>query len=304
MYFSRPIKQPTNCMEDKTTMIEINTIEEMNQWTETKKRENNTIGFVPTMGFLHEGHLSLLKRAKEKTDIVVMSVFVNPLQFGEGEDFEEYPRDKQRDASLAAEHGVDVLFYPTVDEMYPAPMSASVKVHHGVDVLCGASRPGHFDGVATVVLKLFQIIEPDKAFFGMKDAQQITVIHRMVDDFHLDIDIIPVEIIREEDGLAKSSRNVNLSSLERDEGPNIYKTLKTARKYAKGRQIISAAELEIWVEKELESKLSGTIDYVQVLRFPDLIVPTNFQGEMILAVAVYYEHVRLIDNITWTQGEF
>jgi len=288
-------------MEGKSEMIEINTIQEMNRWTETKKREGYTIGFVPTMGFLHEGHLSLLKRAKEETDKVVMSVFVNPLQFGEGEDFEEYPRDKQRDAALAEKNGVDVLFYPTVAEIYPSPMSVTLKVHHGVDVLCGASRPGHFDGVATIVLKLFQMIKPDKAFFGMKDAQQITVIERMVVDFYLKIDIVRVGIIREKDGLAKSSRNVNLSSAERDEAPIIYETLKKARQQALDKQIISASELTLWVEEQLATRLMGTVDYVQVLRFPDLTTPATFEGEMILAIAVYYEHARLIDNITWNQ---
>lgn len=283
-------------------MIEITTFQEMNQWTKSLKRDGYNVGFVPTMGFLHEGHLSLIERAKEETDIVVMSIFVNPLQFGEGEDFEEYPRDKQRDAVLAADHGVDVLFYPNVDEMYPRPMSLTLKVHQGVDVLCGASRPGHFDGVATVVMKLFQIITPDKAFFGMKDAQQITVIQRMVDDFHLMIDIVPVEIIREKDGLAKSSRNVNLSQSEREEATFIYKTLKRAKREAVDKQIISAAELEHWVKKQLETNLfGGTIDYVQVLKFPDLTVPTDFEGKMILAIAVYYERARLIDNITWNQ---
>lgn len=292
-------------MEDKIEMIEINTIQQMNQWTQSKKQEGYKIGFVATMGFLHEGHLSLIERAKEETDIVVMSVFVNPLQFGEGEDFEEYPRDKNRDATLAAEHGVDVLFYPTIDEMYPSPMSVTLKVHHGVNVLCGASRPGHFDGVATIVLKLFQIIKPDKAFFGMKDAQQVSVIQKMVDDFHLKIDIVPVDIIRESDGLAKSSRNVNLSEIERDEAPKIYETLKKAKQQAQDNQITSGVEMELWVEKQLGTKLSkGKIDYVQVLRFPDLTEPTTtFEGEMILAVAVHYEHARLIDNITWNQVE-
>lgn len=292
-------------MEDKIEMIEINTTQQMNQWTQSKKQEGYKIGFVATMGFLHEGHLSLIERAKEETDIVVMSVFVNPLQFGEGEDFEEYPRDKQRDATLAAEHGVDVLFYPTMDEMYPSPMSVTLTVHHGVDVLCGASRPGHFDGVATIVLKLFQIIKPDKAFFGMKDAQQVSVIQRMVDDFHLKIDIVPVDIIRESDGLAKSSRNVNLSEVERDEAPKIYETLKKAKQQAQDNQITSALEMELWVEKQLGTKLSkGKIDYVQVLRFPDLTEPTTtFEGEMILAIAVHYDHARLIDNITWNQVE-
>lgn len=292
-------------MEDKIEMIEINTIQQMNQWTQSKKQEGYKIGFVATMGFLHEGHLSLIERAKEETDIVVMSVFVNPLQFGEGEDFEEYPRDKNRDATLAAEHGVDVLFYPTIDEMYPSPMSVTLKVHHGVNVLCGASRPGHFDGVATIVLKLFQIIKPDKAFFGMKDAQQVSVIQKMVDDFHLKIDIVPVDIIRESDGLAKSSRNVNLSEIERNEAPKIYETLKKAKQQAQDNQITSGLEMELWVEKQLTTKLSkGKIDYVQVLRFPDLTEPTTtFEGEMILAVAVHYEHARLIDNITWNQVE-
>ncbi|WP_280768194.1 pantoate--beta-alanine ligase [Salipaludibacillus daqingensis] len=283
-------------------MIEINTLQEMNQWTQSKKKEGYNIGFVPTMGFLHEGHLSLIKRAQQKSDYIVMSVFVNPLQFGEGEDFQDYPRDKKRDKALAEKHGVDVFFYPRIEEMYPRPMSVSLNVHHGVDVLCGASRPGHFDGVATVVMKLFQIIQPDKAFFGMKDAQQVSVIQRMVNDFHFNIEIIPVEIIRENDGLAKSSRNVNLTISERKEAPKIYETIKKAKQLAKDKQMTSAAELELWTIEQLKVQLSGRIDYVQVLRFPDLTAIDKLEGKIILAVAVHYERARLIDNITWKQN--
>ncbi|WP_416151769.1 pantoate--beta-alanine ligase [Salipaludibacillus sp. HK11] len=283
-------------------MIEINTIKGMNEWTKSKKSEKLSVGFVPTMGFLHEGHLSLIERAKQETDLVVMSVFVNPLQFGEGEDFDDYPRDKQRDASLAEAHGVDVLFYPDVEEMYPTPLSVTLKVHQGVDVLCGGSRPGHFDGVATIVMKLLQIIEPEKAFFGMKDAQQVSVIKRMVTDFNLKIEIVAVEIVRDEDGLAKSSRNVNLSSSERAEATKIYQTLKQVKHKALDKHTSDIPGLERWTKNQLKSQLiEGEIDYVQILNFPELTMPTDYEGEMILAVAVYYERARLIDNITWHQ---
>ncbi|PYZ94542.1 pantoate--beta-alanine ligase [Salipaludibacillus keqinensis] len=287
-------------------MIEINTIKEMKQWVLSRKKEGQTVGFVPTMGFLHEGHLSLVKKAKSESDVVIMSVFVNPLQFGEGEDFEEYPRNKHRDEDLAKDHGVDVLFYPDAKEMYPGPMSVSMKVHHGVDVLCGASRPGHFDGVATVVMKLFQITDPDKAFFGMKDAQQVAVIQNMVRDFHLDVDVVPVDIVREEDGLAKSSRNVNLSESERKEAHHLSKTLNQAKVEVVEGRISTSKALEAWTRKELAQRITGKLDYVQVLRFPDLMELTDLQGKIILAVAVFYDRARIIDNITWEigKGEF
>lgn len=273
------------------------TRQELTTWIKKQKQLGYTIGFVPTMGFLHEGHLSLVEQAKKKADIVVMSIFVNPLQFGEGEDYESYPRDHDRDKELADSHGVDVLFSPGVEEMYPRSMSTTLVVHEGTDVLCGQSRPGHFNGVATVVLKLLQITLADYAYFGLKDAQQVAIIQRMVEDFHLETEIIPIDIVRESDGLAKSSRNVNLNLEERQEAPEIYTCLKDASRKTQNEEFTNSTDLEDWVRLQLQKKLTGKIDYVQVLEFPSLKAPKQLEGKILLATAVYYKRARLIDNI-------
>lgn len=179
-----------------------------------------TIGFVPTMGYLHEGHLSLVEAAKAENDLVVMSIFVNPTQFGPNEDLDRYPRDFERDEALAREAGVDVLFYPTTETMYPLDM-ARVTVRTGADVLCGASRPGHFDGVLTVVSKLFNLVRPTRAYFGLKDAQQVALIEGYVRDYFVPVEIRRCAIIREPSGLAKSSRNVYLSDVEKTDASEI-----------------------------------------------------------------------------------
>src|SRR5690625_2847545 len=182
---------------------------------EIAEQTDKTIGFVPTMGYLHEGHLALVEAAREENQLVVMSIFVNPLQFGPNEDFERYPRDEERDAKLAKETGVDLLFVPTVDTMYPEEVNIQVKVSKGTDVLCGRSRPGHFDGVATVLAKFFHIVEPTKTYFGLKDAQQFSVVHSLISQLNFPIQLVGLPTVREEDGLAKSSRNVYLSEKER-----------------------------------------------------------------------------------------
>lgn len=207
-------------------MIVVTTIKEMQQKMIEYRKQGKTIGFVPTMGYLHEGHVTLLKEARKENDIVVLSVFVNPLQFGPNEDFDRYPRDIVRDEQIAKDAGVDVLFYPAVAEMYPRPLSVQVVVKERVDVLCGKSRPGHFDGVATVLTKLFHIVMPTRAYFGMKDAQQVAVVDGLIRDFHFPIELVAVPTVREADGLAKSSRNVYLSEEERKEAPALYAALK------------------------------------------------------------------------------
>ncbi len=186
------------------------------------------VGFVPTMGFLHEGHASLLEAARRSCDIVVLSIFVNPLQFGPNEDFERYPRDEERDLAVAEQAGTDIVFLPQVAEMYPQPIKTMVSVREVTTRLCGASRPGHFDGVATVVAKLFHIVQPDAAFFGMKDAQQVAVIEQMVLDLNLPVEIVPCPTIREADGLAKSSRNVYLNEEERKQATVLSAALREA----------------------------------------------------------------------------
>lgn len=282
-------------------MISVNTISDLKRMIIDEKKKGNVVGLVPTMGFLHEGHLKLVEKAREFSDVVVMSIFVNPLQFGEGEDYDAYPSNPEKDREQAEVHGVDILFNPDVPEMYPRPMSTSLVVNEGADVLCGASRPGHFDGVATVVMKLFQIVQPDVAFFGLKDAQQVAVIKRMAEDFHLDVSIKTADTVREADGLAKSSRNVNLTTEERREAPGVYRTLAEARdKYLNG-DFAHPAELEVWAEKALKKRLSGKLDYVQFLTFPELgnVEDFNVGGDVILACAARYKGARLIDNVIW-----
>ncbi|MEH7664130.1 pantoate--beta-alanine ligase, partial [Bacillus velezensis] len=207
----------------------------MKQLTETQqlkeliaqyRSEGRTIGFVPTMGFLHEGHLTLVEKASKENDIVVMSIFVNPTQFGPGEDYEAYPRDLKRDARLAEQAGADVLFTPSPSDMYKGEQNVAVQVKRRTDVLCGASRVGHFDGVATVLTKFFNLVKPTRAYFGLKDAQQAAVVDGLIEDFFMDIELVAVDTVREEDGLAKSSRNVYLTEQERKEAPMIYKALQ------------------------------------------------------------------------------
>ncbi len=253
-----------------------------------------TIGFVPTMGYLHEGHLSLIAEAQKKHDFVVISIFVNPLQFGPNEDFLRYPRDIERDERLAKNAGVDLIFYPAVEEMYPAEPPMVIHVERGVDVLCGASRPGHFDGVATVVMKLFQIVQPDEAFFGQKDAQQVAIIMNMVSMFNVPLTICSCPTVREEDGLARSSRNVYLSEEERKEAPFLYKTLKYGAELI--RSGVRSRDEVISAMKEKLEKGSGTIDYIDILAYPSLEKKTELSGKLILALAYHYKHARLIDN--------
>ncbi|WP_347549877.1 pantoate--beta-alanine ligase [Pseudalkalibacillus hwajinpoensis] len=279
----------------------ITTIKEMQHEAKTMIREGKTIGFVPTMGYLHEGHMSLVQKAREKNDCVIMSVFVNPLQFGPDEDFDRYPRDLKRDELLARKAGVDVLFYPHVDEMYPKELTTMLTVNKRVDTLCGESRPGHFDGVATVVMKLFQIVLPDKAYFGMKDAQQVAVIKGLVDDYNLPVEIIPCPIIREEDGLAKSSRNVYLTPSEREESTLLSQSLNAARKVIRDGERDPGLIIEL-VQSYLK-QTSGTIDYVEVLSYPELQPVNRINEEVIIAVAVQFSAARLIDNTMALRSE-
>jgi len=274
----------------------ITTFKEMQDEIVNHKGLGQSIGFVPTMGFLHEGHLTLISKARKENDIVVLSIFVNPLQFGPKEDFSTYPRDFERDRALAEGEKVDYLFYPSVEEMYPQVPSVKVVVQERTDVLCGKSRPGHFDGVATVITKLFHIIMPTRAYFGKKDAQQVAVIDGLISDFNFPVQLIPVEIVREEDGLAKSSRNVNLLPEERQQAPVIYKSLQEAKNAIDdGEKNPDVVTNRI---KELITKESiGKIDYVEILSYPQLKPLEKIEGSFIIAVAVKFSKVRLIDNI-------
>ncbi|WP_335697318.1 MULTISPECIES: pantoate--beta-alanine ligase [unclassified Sporosarcina] len=282
-------------MNASATMQIVRSIAELKNILNPRKREGRTVGFVPTMGFLHEGHLELVKQARRDHDIVVMSIFVNPAQFGPGEDYEAYPRDEQRDAELAAAAGVDYLFIPSVTEMYPRKSGISILPGEQASRLCGASRPGHFDGVLKVLLKLFNIVDPDESYFGMKDAQQLAIIETFVRDFNLRTSITRVSTVREEDGLAKSSRNVRLLEHERKEASAIYRALGIGkRSYYEG---VPLTEVEKIVRRTIEEETSGTIDYVHVLAYPSLDENISEAEEVILAAAVQFISARLIDNI-------
>lgn len=277
-------------------MIVIKSIEEMKHYQQAAARKGQSIGFVPTMGFLHEGHTSLMKKARSENDIAVVSIFVNPLQFGPNEDFDRYPRDFDRDEKMAEENQMDVVFYPDVQEMYPSEPSVSVSVNRRVDALCGRSREGHFDGVATVLVKLFHIINPNRVYFGMKDAQQVAVVDGLITDFNFSIELVPCETVREEDGLAKSSRNVYLSMEERQEAPELYRSLKMASELIfTEKNIIHIKEKMI---EYLEEHTSGVVDYFEILSYPELEEVSTPENKMIIALAVQFSKARLIDNIT------
>ncbi|WP_027408550.1 pantoate--beta-alanine ligase [Anoxybacteroides tepidamans] len=275
----------------------VTTIQEMQQQMKACRSQGKTVGFVPTMGYLHEGHITLLKEARKDNDVVVLSVFVNPLQFGPNEDFDRYPRDIARDEKMAKEAGVDILFYPSVEEMYPRPLSVQVIVKERVDVLCGKSRPGHFDGVATVLTKLFHIVMPTRAYFGMKDAQQVAVVDGLIRDFNFPIELVAVPTVREADGLAKSSRNVYLSPEERKEAPALYRALQKAQEAIKNGEREPAAIRDLVIDY-IQTNTNGVIDYVEVYSYPELKPVAPLSGKIIIAIAVRFTNARLIDNIT------
>ncbi len=259
------------------------------------KARGCTIGFVPTMGYLHEGHLQLVKKSKEIADITIVSIFVNPIQFGPGEDFAKYPRDIERDKGLLKKENVDVLFFPDDKEMYPELPKVRLIVNDLADTLCGKYRPGHFEGVLTVVAKLFNIVQPDFAFFGKKDAQQLIIIERMVRDLDFPIKIIAVDTVREEDGLAKSSRNTYLSDAERKIAPYLYKGLKKfVDELANTNDVI---KLKVEVMKYLEDK-GFKVQYLDLVDRNTLKEVQQLKdGKYMIAVAAFLGNTRLIDNI-------
>jgi pantoate--beta-alanine ligase len=260
------------------------------------KQSGGTIGFVPTMGYLHDGHLSLIKEARNNNDIVVMSIFVNPLQFGPNEDFDRYPRNIERDLKLAENADVDILFMPDSEEMYPGTLSVAMNVKERVHVLCGKKREGHFDGVVTVLTKLFHLVQPRRAYFGLKDAQQVAVVEGLVDDYFFPVEIVRVRTVREEDGLAKSSRNVYLSEEERNEAPAIYESLRGAKKKIESGEVNTSAIISD-VKEFIHNMTSGQVEYVEIFTFPELTPFHEWNGEIILAIAVQFQKARLIDNI-------
>lgn len=277
-------------------MIIFNNIKELKAHLKKQKLEGKTIGLVPTMGFLHAGHLSLISKAKQENNIVVVSIFVNPTQFGPNEDYERYPRNLEKDFELSQGAGADIIFNPEVKEMYPENYYTYVEVTGITELLCGISRPGHFKGVTTVVSKLFNIISPDKAYFGQKDAQQCVVIKKMVKDLNLDIDIIVCPIIREKDGLALSSRNVYLNEKEKEQATVLYQSLEKAKekieKNERNSKIIKELIRKIINEKEL-----AKTEYIEIVDLETLKEVKEIKGSILIALAVKFGRTRLIDNL-------
>ena len=273
----------------------IPTISEMQSIALAAHREGRLIAFVPTMGYLHEGHASLMREGRRRGDLLVASIFVNPTQFGVGEDFEAYPRDLTRDTALAAAAGVDVIFAPTAGEMYPAGYQTWVDVERITLPLCGARRPGHFRGVTTVVTKLFNAVQPDVALFGKKDFQQLAVIRRMTLDLHLPVEIVGMPIVRETDGLAMSSRNAYLSSDERQSALCLSRAINRAReRYRQG--ITAVAELRTGVLALIEAEHLAAIEYAEFRDSGTLEEATTARDDTLLALAVIIGKTRLIDN--------
>ena len=253
------------------------------------------IGLTPTMGALHEGHMSLMERARKECDRVVTSVFVNPIQFGPNEDYDNYPRDLEHDAAIAESKGVDVVFHPEPEEMYPKNYNTYVVMETLTDSLCGAKRPGHFRGVCTVVNKLFNIVQPDKAFFGQKDAQQLAIIKRMVADLNMNVKVYGCPIVREEDGLAKSSRNSYLSAEERKAALCLSRSIFKAQELIEGGER-DANKVRAAVREVIEAEPLAKIDYVEVVDLGDMQPVDSFGESGLVAIAVYIGKTRLIDN--------
>ncbi|KLU62030.1 pantothenate synthetase [Peptococcaceae bacterium CEB3] len=269
-------------------------VAEVRQRVEKARRDGFSVALVPTMGSLHEGHLALVREARKAGSFVVLSVFVNPLQFGPTEDYARYPRDLAGDAALAAEAGVALLFHPSVEEMYPEPNLTQIEVGKLDKILCGASRPGHFRGAATVVGKLFNIVGPDDAYFGLKDYQQYLIIRQMAHDLNFPVRVIGVPIVREDDGLAKSSRNVFLTPQERAEAALLNVSLAEAEEEIR-QGLRQARKVEEGIRRRLE-QTHGRLDYVEVRDASTLAEVEVIEGKVVIALAVYFGSTRLIDN--------
>jgi pantoate--beta-alanine ligase len=262
------------------------------QW----KREGKKVGFVPTMGYLHEGHLSLVRASKKRADVTVVSIFVNPAQFGPDEDFKKYPRDLGKDSAYLEKGGVDCLFYPDAAEIYPPGYRTYVEVHGLQDKLCGKSRPGHFRGVATVVLKLFDIVGPDLAFFGAKDAQQVLIIEKMAADLDIGVEVVTCPLVREPDGLALSSRNAYLSPDERKAALVLSISLRWAER-AIGAGERDPAKVISGIRSVIEAEPLARVDYVEAVDPADLEPLAGIGGDVLVALAVFIGSTRLIDNV-------
>lgn len=267
----------------------------MQQRAVTARTAGQTIAFVPTMGFLHQGHLSLLEEGRKRGDLLVLSIFVNPAQFGQGEDFEDYPRDLQHDSELVEKIGVDILFAPDAVEMYPQGYATFVDVGGISETLCGASRPGHFRGVCTVVSKLFNIVQPQVAIFGTKDFQQLAVVKRMTLDMNMAVEILGMPIFREADGLAMSSRNIYLTADQRRQALVLSQSLAAARSLVRSGATV-CADIISQLKQGISAHPDARIDYVQICHQLTLEGQIKVDGDSVLLLAVYIGNTRLIDN--------
>lgn len=273
----------------------VETIKEVRDQVKEWRKEGYSVGLVPTMGYLHEGHKSLIDHAVAENDRVVVSVFVNPMQFGPTEDLESYPRDMERDAALCEQAGASLIFHPDPSEMYQEDFSSFVDMNTLTGGLCGKSRPIHFRGVCTVVSKLFHIVTPDRAYFGQKDAQQLAVIRHMVSDLNYGIEIVGCPIIREEDGLAKSSRNTYLNPEERQAALILSKSLAEGKKLLEAGEKNAATIRQVITDK-IKTEPLAKIDYVEVVDWNNLEPIETIEGAVLVAIAVYIGKTRLIDN--------
>ncbi len=275
----------------------VTSINEMKKFSKKALFAKKSIGLVPTMGYLHDGHLSLIKRARQENDIVVVSIFVNPLQFAPNEDFNTYPRDFEKDRNLCEQNGVDVIFYPSYEHMYAQNYQTFVEVAYLAKPLEGTSRPTHFKGVTTVVLKLFNIVKPNKAYFGKKDAQQLIIIKKMVEDLNLDVEIVPCEIQRDIDGLALSSRNVYLNKFERTQAVCLKKALDKAKELIDAKIYDSKTIIQS-MKDVINAYDLARIDYISI-NSTDCLSELNevVLGKTLISLAVFFGKTRLIDNI-------
>jgi pantoate--beta-alanine ligase len=276
----------------------VTTIAEAKEQVREWKSQGLTVGLVPSMGYLHEGHASLMKEAVKQMDKVAVSVFVNPTQFGPGEDYDSYPRDLDHDIAICEEQGVDLIFHPSVEEMYGKNYNTYVTMETLGDELCGKSRPIHFRGVCTVVTKLFNIITPDKAFFGQKDAQQLAIIKRMVKDLNMNLEVVGCPIIREDDGLAKSSRNTYLSPEERKAALILSQTIFMGQEMVKNGERDVKTLLDA-MKANIETEPLAKIDYVEVVDGETMQKVTKIEESVLVAMAVYIGSTRLIDNFMY-----
>ncbi len=279
-------------MQIETTIAAVK--ETVREW----KKENLSIGFVPTMGYLHKGHASLIQTARKENDRVVVSIFVNPMQFGPTEDLESYPRDMEKDSALCEQLGVDLIFHPSPEEMYGPDFSTYVDMSVLTEELCGLSRPVHFRGVCTVVNKLFHIVTPTRAYFGQKDAQQLAIVRHMVEDLNMDVEVVGCPIVREVDGLARSSRNVYLSKEERVAAIVLSRAVMLGQKMVMDGET-DVAIIEAAMKEKINSEPLARIDYVKIVDGRTMQPISVVQKPMLAAIAVYIGKTRLIDNFIW-----